>query len=272
VNEFEFLRYLTIGQYIPTGSILHRLDARIRLLAAVIILGAITFAVHPLGLGIGLVIVLTGFLVARIPISYGLRGMLAPLPFLVFLAILQVFFNPHAVASPLLLKWGIIHITVSDLWAGAVLMMRFMALIMGLTLVSAVISATEIINGLEGLLSPLNLVKIPVQDFVLMVQVTLHFIPFLAQAAERIAKAQASRGADWGSHTGGLFQRVRQVLPLIVPLFLTSLRRAENLALAMEARGYGTQSRRTSMFVMKLQVSDVFALSVSVLIALIVLL
>ena len=93
-----------------------------------------------------------------------------------------------------------------------------------------------------------------------------------AQAAERIAKAQASRGADWGSHTGGLFQRVRQVLPLIVPLFLTSLRRAENLALAMEARGYGSQNRRTSMFVMKLQASDVFALVVSVLIALIVLL
>jgi energy-coupling factor transport system permease protein len=272
VNEFEFLRYLTIGQYIPTGSILHRLDARIRLLAAVIVLGAITFAVHPLGLGIGLVIVITGFLVARIPISYGLRGMLAPLPFLVFLAILQVFFNPHAVVSPILLKWGIIHITVSDLWAGAILMMRFMALIMGLTLVSAVISATEIINGLEGLLSPLNWVKIPVQDFVLMVQVTLHFIPFLAQAAERIAKAQASRGADWGAHTGGLFQRVRQVLPQIVPLFLTSLRRAENLALAMEARGYGSQNRRTSMFVMKLQVSDVFALLVSVLIALVVLL
>jgi len=270
VNEFEFLRYLTIGQYIPTGSILHRLDARIRLLAAVIILGAITFAVHPAGLGIGLAIILIGFLVARIPISYGLRGMLAPLPFLAFLAILQVFFNPHAVASPLLLSWGIVHITVSDLWAGGMLMIRFMALIMGITLFSAVTSATEIINGLEGLLSPLNRLGIPVQDFVLMVQVTLHFIPFLAQAAERIAKAQASRGADWGTHSGGLFQRVRQVLPLIVPLFLTSLRRAENLALAMEARGYGSQTRRTSMVVMSLRLSDGFALLASAIIGAVV--
>jgi energy-coupling factor transport system permease protein len=272
MNEFEFLRYMTIGQYIPTGSILHSLDARVRLLATIIILGAITFAVHPLGLGIGLAFVLAGFLVARIPVSYGLRGMLAPLPFLAFLAILQVFFNPHLGNSPLLLKWGIIHITVSDLWAGAMLLIRFMALIMGLTLVSAVISATEIINGLEGLLAPLNRIGLPVQDFVLMVQVTLHFIPFLAQAAERIAKAQASRGADWGTHTGGLFQRVRQVLPLIVPLFLTSLRRAENLALAMEARGYGSKTRRTSMVVMRLRPSDVFALIASVGIAFCVLL
>ena len=264
MNEFEFLRFMTIGQYIPTGSILHRLDARIRLLAAIIILGAITFASRPLGLGIGLAFVLIGFLVARIPISYGLRGMLAPLPFLIFLAILQVFFNPHVGTSPLLLKWWIIHITVSDLWAGGMLLLRFTALILGLTLVSAVISATEIINGLEGLLSPLNRLGLPVQDFVLMVQVTLHFIPYLAQAAERIAKAQASRGADWGTHTGGIFQRVRQVLPLIVPLFLTSLRRAENLALAMEARGYGSQSRRTSMVVMRLRASDVVALLVSV--------
>jgi ABC-type cobalt transport system, permease component CbiQ and related transporters len=272
MNEFEFLRYMTIGQYIPTGSILHRLDARIRLLATVIILGAVTFAIHPLGLGIGLAIILIGFWVARIPISYGLRGMLAPLPFLIFLAILQVFFNPHAVSSPLLFKWGIVHITVSDLWAGGMLLMRFMSLIMGLTLVSAVISATEIINGLEGLLSPLNRIGLPVQDFVLMVQVTLHFIPFLAQAAERIAKAQASRGADWGTHSGGIFQRVRQVLPLIVPLFLTSLRRAENLALAMEARGYGSKSRRTSMVVMSLRASDVVALLASAGIAVCVLL
>ncbi|MDR3572502.1 MAG: energy-coupling factor transporter transmembrane component T [Anaerolineaceae bacterium] len=271
MNEFEFLRYMTIGQYIPTGSILHRLDARVRLLAAFIILGAVTFAVHPLGLGLGLLIILLGFWIARIPISYGLRGMLAPLPFLVFLAILQVFFNPHAGVSPLLLSWGIIHITVSDLWAGAMLMMRFMALILGLTLVSAVLSATEIINGLEGLLSPLNRIGIPVQDFVLMVQVTLHFIPFLAQAAERIAKAQASRGADWGAHSGGLFQRVRQVLPLIVPLFLTSLRRAENLALAMEARGYGSQTRRTSLTVLHLRISDAVALFASAVIAGIVL-
>ena len=150
--------------------------------------------------------------------------------------------------------------------------MRFMSLIMGLTLVSAVISATEIINGLEGLLSPLNRIGLPVQDFVLMVQVTLHFIPFLAQAAERIAKAQASRGADWGTHSGGIFQRVRQVLPLIVPLFLTSLRRAENLALAMEARGYGSKSRRTSMVVMSLRVTDALALVASAGIAVCVLL
>ncbi|HMD88119.1 MAG TPA: energy-coupling factor transporter transmembrane component T [Anaerolineaceae bacterium] len=272
MNEFEFLRYMTIGQYIPTGSILHRLDARVRLLAAIIILGAITFTVHPLGLGICLVIVLVGYLVARIPLSYGLRGMLAPLPFLVFLAILQVFFNPHVVSSPQLINWGIIHITVSDLWAGGMLMMRFMALIMGLTLVSAVISTTEIINGLEGLLSPLSRLGVPVQDFVMVVQVTLHFIPFLAQAAERIAKAQASRGADWGTHSGGLFQRVRQVFPLIVPLFLTSLRRAENLALAMEARGYGSQTRRTSMVVMRMQVKDGLALLGAVVIALVVLL
>ena len=105
---------------------------------------------------------------------------------------------------------------------------------------------SELIHGLLRLLSPLNhLIK--TIDMVMVIQVMLRFFPFLTQSAERIAKAQASRGAEWGVKSRGLFTRIRQVVPLIIPLFLISLRRAENLALAMDARAYGYLDTRTSM-------------------------
>jgi len=264
-NEFEFLRFVTIGQYLPTGSVIHRLDPRTRLIATVLFLAAITFTVQRWGLGLALVTVLVTLGLARIPLSYALRGLLPPLPFLLILGLLQVFFSPQANQSPALFQAGPVAITGAGLWAGAALLLRFASLILGLSLASACLSTTEMVRGLEALLRPLTRLGLPTHEVVLVIQVTLRFLPFLAQAAERIAKAQASRGADWGTGRGGLLRRVRQALPLIVPLFLTGLRRAENLALAMEARGYsGGQGRRTSMVELHFHAADGLALALVV--------
>ena len=131
---------------------------------------------------------------------------------------------------------------------GIILLLRFASLVLWLSLSSFTLSISELLLGLHLLLRPLGRLGLPVEDLVLIVEVTLRFIPFLTQSAERIVKAQASRGAAWGKGSGDLLQRVRQALPMIVPLFLNSLRRAENMALAMDARGYGGSAARTSMY------------------------
>jgi energy-coupling factor transport system permease protein len=157
------------------------------------------------------------------------------------------------------------------LLAGVLLIVRFTVLILGLGLMSFVLSTSELIHGLDSLLTPLRKIGLPTHDLVLMVQVTLRFLPYLAQAAEKIAKAQASRGADWGTRKGGLIARTRQVVPLLVPLFLISLRKAENLALAMESRGYSGENR-TSMIEMRFRVKDGLAILTALAAAMVVIL
>lgn len=263
MSEFEFLRNVTIGQYLPTGSPIHRLDARARILCAVIILAALTFSPNLQGLVLGFGIILLLLFVAKVPLGFALRGLLPPLPFLMLLALLQVLFNPLPEDSHLIFNLGAVTVTVADLLAGSRLLARFATLVLGLSLTSFCISTSEMIRGLELLLAPLRRVGVPTHDLVLIVQVTLRFIPFLAQAAERIAKAQASRGAGWGVGRGNPVQRARQVLPLLVPLFLNGLRRAENLALAMEARGYGSGVLPTPLTEMRFDFKDVLAIGVS---------
>jgi energy-coupling factor transport system permease protein len=126
---------------------------------------------------------------------------------------------------------------------------------------AASISESELTHGLLSLLSPLTRVGIPAADFVLAVQVSLRYFPLLAQSAERIAKAQASRGADWRPAGWNLVRRAQQIIPLVVPLFITSLRRAENMALAMDARGYGSQPVRTSLVTLRFTPRDALALA-----------
>ncbi|MEJ5201418.1 MAG: energy-coupling factor transporter transmembrane component T [Anaerolineales bacterium] len=261
MNQFEFLRYVNLGQYLPTNSWIHRLDVRARILAAVFLLLSLTLTGRPVALLIAMFGLLVLLSLARIPWAYAFRNLLPPLPFLLLLAVLQVFFNPRPVDTDILIfRWHWISVSMMSLLAGVTLLLRFSALILTLSLATYCISTSEMIHGLESLLSPLQRVGIPTRMFVMMIQVMLRFLPFLALAAERIAKAQASRGAQWGSRRGSLIQRARQVVPLLVPLFLTGLHRAENLALAMEARGYDSESPHTSLFVMHFSWRDATAI------------
>jgi energy-coupling factor transport system permease protein len=192
-------------------------------------------------------VVILALLIIRFPLRYALRGLRTPLPFLLILAILQIFFNANPDEGTKFFQIGSNIVAVSDLMTGLILLLRFVALILGLTIASQSLSTSEITHGLESLLSPLKWIRFPVHDLVVIIQVSLRFIPLLAQVAERIAKAQASRGAAWQKGKGGFVSRVKLIIPLILPLFLTSLRRAENMALAMDARGYGTQLQRSSI-------------------------
>jgi energy-coupling factor transport system permease protein len=271
MNEFDFLSKVTLGQYFATDSVLHRLDPRVKIAGFTLLILAITFSTSKIGLAIPILALMIGILLSKVKPGFALKGLLPPLPFLLIIALLQVFFVVGTANSPVLLTIGKIQITLAGVWAGILLLVRFTGLILCLSLASFCISTTEMIQGLQLLLKPLNYLKIHTMDLVMVVQVMLRYIPFLAQTAERIAKAQASRGGDWGSKKRSIISRIRQIVPLIIPLFLISLRRAETMALAMDARAYGYLENRTSMYEFKLRGSDAFFLAICITISLAVL-
>jgi energy-coupling factor transport system permease protein len=259
VAFFEFIRSVNIGQYLPVDSALHRLDPRVKILGSIALLAALTFAPSAIGLVVGLILIGILILLGRIPFGFILNGIKAPLPFLILLALLQLFFPQHAGNSMPLLQVWILVITPAGLMAASMLVLRFIDLILLLSLSSFCISTSEMIAGLRSLLKPIQGRKGFTDDLVMTIQVALRFLPLLAQTAERIAKAQYSRGAQWGTGKGNLFTRVAQVLPLIIPLFLSSLSRAERMALAMDARAYGCLPERTSLVQLSIDWQDYLA-------------
>ncbi len=272
MSQFEFLRSINIGQYLPLGSPVHRLDPRARLVCLFFLVIAFTFTGSGWGLILGALLVLAATRLARVPMSYPVRGLITPLPFLLFLAILQVFFNARPDSGPVFFHLGSMVVGLSDLGAGLTLLGRFAALVLALSLGSYTLSTGELTLGLGYLFRPLSLVGLPAHDFVMMLQISIRFLPLLAQTAERIAKSQASRGADWDARGGNLIKRVQRIVPLIVPLFVTSLHRAENMALAMDARGYGSVEHRTSRIQLHARPTDWAAVILTLLVAVVILL
>ena len=268
MSQFEFLRSINIGQYLPTASPVHRLDPRVRLVGYFLLVMALTFTRSPWGLLVGVVLVLVTLRLGRISLRFALRGLLAPLPFLLILALLQVFFNGQPDSGPVFFAVFGLVVGLSDIGVALMLLARFSALVLALSLASYTLSTGELTVGLGYLLRPLARIGLPAHDFVMMLQVSLRFLPLLAQTAERIAKSQAARGADWDARGGNLLVRVRRIIPLIVPMFLVSLRRAETMALAMDARGYGSVEQRSSRIALKATRRDwavvVFAVVISV--------
>jgi energy-coupling factor transport system permease protein len=249
MSEFEYLRNLPFGQVVPGNSIVHRLDPRTRIVSFTWVLAMVLFTQNPFGLLLGLAIIIAGLRIAKLPLGYALRAVLSPLPFLLILAALQVLFNALPDTPPILLSLGPVAITPPDLLVGGMLLLRFAALVMGISFASQVLSVSELAHGLDVLFKPLARIKLPVHDGVMALVVAVRFLPFLAQSAERIAKAQAARGAQWTRGQGGLMGRVRGLLPLLVPVFVTSLRRAETMALAMDARGYASRGEQATALI-----------------------
>jgi len=255
MSNFEYMGRVTIGQYLSIDSFLHRLDARARIFIFLFPLLLITFEPRLIGLVLALLLVFIGLVLAHIPLRYAVRGLLPPLPFLLILAILQIFLTSKQ-TPVILFQYGPLHLTWGGILAGIILLLRFAGLILGISLATFCLSTSDLVHGLESLLRPLNRLGIPTRDLIMVIQVTVRFLPLLAQTSERIAKAQAARGAEWGTGQGNLFQRARQVIPLLVPLFISSLHKAENMALAMDARAYGSSPKSTTMVEFKFKLKD----------------
>jgi energy-coupling factor transport system permease protein len=259
LSEFEFLRNVTIGQYLPTESVIHRLDPRAKLLMVTLLIVGSVASASLIGLTFMLITVLCALVLARVPLRYAARGLRPAWPFLAFIALLQVLAAPQAKSGQTLWQWWRITVTTAGLLTAVITLTRFATLILGISLFSLSTRTTELTHGLEHLLRPLQQIGLPAHEFALTVVIALRFIPILALEAERIAKAQASRGADFGQGRTGIFKRAMRMLPLLVPLFVTALRRAEALALAMEARCYMGGRGRTRLIRLRARPGDALA-------------
>jgi energy-coupling factor transport system permease protein len=265
MEDFELLKYVTIGQYLPGDSPLHRLDPRTKLSAFVFLTLAATFSLSYLANTLLLLVTLLLVLVSGISLGYILGGIRPALPIIVILAILQLLFygdayTPYRLATHTLFQWGWIHVTNGSVQLVVVSTMRFVELLFLTSLLTNTTTLTGLTHGLEAMLRPLARLGLPAHEISLILTIALRFVPLLAEQLEVIMKAQASRGADIATRRKLQFiTTARQVAVLIVPLFVDAFRRAEDLILAMQARCYMGGRGRSSYVQFKFARLDAIA-------------
>ena len=235
------LKDITLGQYFPGNTIIHRLDPRTKLVFTLLYIVALFLCNSFLGYGI-LFLILAGLLaISKIKPAAVLRG-LKPVWFIVVLtALLNLFYTPGETIASL---W-IFRITREGIWASFFMMLRILMLIASTFLLTYTTSPILLTDGLEKLLSPLKKLHVPVHELSMMMSIALRFIPTLIDETDKIMSAQRARGADFDS--GNLIQKARSLVPLLVPLFISSFRRADELAVAMECRCYHGGEGRTRL-------------------------
>ncbi|KZE55563.1 ABC transporter permease [Brevibacillus parabrevis] len=271
--EFELTRNITIGQYLPTASVVHRLDPRFKLGAFAILIVAIAICNTYVGNLFALAVCLWLFQVSKIPLHYGISGIKPAVPFIIILGIMQLlFYGEIASGGTVYFQYGIISISSESIRLVIVSAMRFVAVIFLSSVLTLSTSTTELTHGMERLLGPLEKVKFPVHAFALIITIAIRFVPTFAMEMEKMMKAQASRGADFGTgEWWRIVQRTKDMFPIIIPLFNVALSRAEDLILAMEARCYMPGASRTRYTQYKAKGVDYAALVASVVISVVML-
>ena len=244
---------ITIGQYYPANSILHRLDPRVKLLGVVVYVAAVFIINHLLGfifltITIGLLI---GF--SNVPLKHILKG----LRFVWFLVALAVLFNLFFSDGTILWRWWIFRMSYEGIYRAIYFALRLIYVIVGASLLTYTTTPTTLTNGLEKVFKPLDKIRFPGHEIAMMMSIALRFIPILTEEINKIMKAQLARGADFD--TGGLILKARGMIPIMVPLFVSAFRRATELATAMEARCYAGGTNRTKMFPLKYEKRDKIA-------------
>lgn len=247
MHEFELSRNIVVGQYMPTGSPIHRLDPRTKIVVALCMALALSSVRSLIGsalLLIGLLLITRG---AGLSIRFVLRGLLPALTILTILFVLQLWFQGWREPSErVYFEWQFIRITRVSVHLIGLGVIRVLAFLFLFSLLTMTTTATHLTHGIEMLLSPLRRIGLPVQEIAMVNMISIRFVPTLVDELERIMKAQASRGGAVGALRGwNPITLARSRLPLIVPLFLNALQRAEELVLAMEARGYRGGAART---------------------------
>lgn len=236
------LRDITIGQYYPAESLIHKLDPRVKLMAALIyIISLFTFR------GVAGFILVTVFLMgmirlSKVPFSYMVKGLKAIVIIMVITCVFNLFLTP---GEEVLWHYGIFTITMEGLKNAVFMLVRLIYLIVGTSIMTLTTTPNQLTDGLEKALMPLSKIKIPVHAIAMMMSIALRFIPILIEETDIIMKAQMARGADF--ENGNLLKRARNMVPLLVPLFVSAFRRADDLAMAMEARCYVGGTGRTKM-------------------------
>jgi len=251
---------VTIGQYYPADSILHRLDPRIKLIGAFAHMTISLLVNNFMGYGIIAVYVAALIVMSKVPPRMLFRGLRAILFMLIFMVGINLFLAP---GENILFQLGFVKLTSEGIIFAVQMAIRLVLLIVGASMLTLTTSPIKLTDGIEALLKPLKVVKVPAHDIAMMMSIALRFIPVLADEMDKIIKAQKARGADFD--TGGLIKRAKSLLPILVPLFVSAFKRAEELATAMEARCYrGDMGGRTKMKEMKMTPADWLAVGVMI--------
>ncbi|MBS3950439.1 MAG: energy-coupling factor transporter transmembrane protein EcfT [Peptococcaceae bacterium] len=248
------MKNVTLGQYFPGSSPVHRLDPRTKLLMAfsyIIVLFLLHSGAAYLVLAVASLAMIT---VSRIPLKLVLRG-LRPIMIILSLTLILHIFTTHE--GELLVQFWILRIYSGGVRQGLLLAFRLVLLVLATSLLTLTTSPIALTDGIELLLKPFRKLGLPAHELAMMMTIALRFIPTLIEEAEKIMKAQLARGADFES--GGLVKRAKSLLPLLIPLFISAFRRADDLAMAMEARCYRGGDSRTKFKVLKLTVLDAYA-------------
>lgn len=247
------IRDITLGQYYPGSSYIHRLDPRVKIMATLFYIVALFVVDDFIGFGIAFIGLAVTIAISKVPLKFILRG-LKP----VFLIITFTFLiNMFMVRGEVLVSFWFLSITREGLRTAVFMAVRLVLLIIGSSLLTLTTKPISLTDGIEALLSPFKRFGLPAHELAMMMTIALRFIPTLLEETDKIMKAQQARGADFES--GNLLRRAKALVPILVPLFISAFRIAQDLAMAMEARCYGGNIQRTRMNGMKLEKRDLAA-------------
>lgn len=236
------IRDITLGQYYPAKSVIHELDPRVKLVATMIFIVSLFVAKGAIGYAIATVFLVIVIKLSKVPFSYMTKGLKA----IIMLLMLTVVFNLFLIdGEKVLWSFGFLKITDNGLKTAAFMAIRLIYLIIGSSVMTLTTTPNDLTDALEKLLNSLKKIHIPVHEIAMMMSIALRFIPILLEETDKIMKAQIARGADF--ETGNLVQKAKAMVPLLVPLFISAFRRANDLAMAMEARCYRGGDGRTKM-------------------------
>lgn len=236
------LNNITLGQYFPGSSFVHKLDPRTKLLATFLFIIAIFFANSPISYGILCAFTLFVVLLSGLPIGMVLKSVKPIWVILVLTLCIHAFTSP---GETILYRYSFITVTQEGLTMGIKMCLRLVLLLLFSSILTLTTSPIVLTDGIECLLRPFKCIGVPAHELAMMMTIALRFIPTLLEETDRIMKAQTARGADFES--GNIFERMKNMLPLLVPLFISAFRRADDLAIAMEARCYRGGEGRTRM-------------------------
>lgn len=235
------LREITIGQYYPVDSLIHRLDPRTKLFGTMVFIISLFTAKNIWGYLLATVFLAAAIHLTKVPFRFMVRGLKG----IMILLLISISFNIFLTEGQVIFRLGFLKITKEGLVFAGFMAVRLIYLVLGSTIMTLTTTPNELTDGLEQSLGFLNKIGVPVHEMSMMMSIALRFIPILVEETDKIMKAQMARGADFES--GNLIQKAKAMVPLLVPLFVSAFRRATDLAMAMEARGYRGGQGRTKM-------------------------
>lgn len=244
------IRDITLGQYYPVDSVLHRMDPRTKLFGTMTFIISLFFAGNFMAYGVATVFLILVIRLSKVPFGFMVRGLKA----ILFLLLISVSFNLFLTPGTLVFQLGFLKITWEGIRLAGFMALRLIYLVIGSTVMTLTTTPNQLTDGMERSLGFLNKCKVPVHEISMMMSIALRFIPILVEETDKIMKAQMARGADFES--GNLIQKAKNMVPLLVPLFISAFRRATDLAMAMEARCYHGGDGRTKMKPLKYERRD----------------